>query len=217
MSWFEFKGLNSMIDYDLVITKRIIGTPEIKHYVVDVPFSSNSIDYTFINGINYNNRPIDITINMEGYDREEMYELYSRLLEWLLTPGYSKLILSDMDQYYFIAKVEGITSLEEILILGNLTISFTCRPFKYDKYECIKEFYLGAGDEAILDNSYMPSCPSIEASNICIVEYKGKEITLLKGVNKNFDITFEKGLNKVKLKQADSNIKLKFTYKKGGL
>ena len=197
-----------------MITKRIIGTPEVKKYTVEVPFSSNIIDYSFINGLTFNNRPIDLEINIEGKNREYLYKLYSKLLSWLLKPTYSKLKLSDVHRY-FMATVESISSLEEISIIGKLKISFTCYPWRIEE-EVEHTITLNKGESIYLMNSLMPSTPTINVSNICNIEYKNKSYSLIKGDNKIFDISFNEGINEIKL-ITDGPIEMTIIYKRGAL
>lgn len=216
MSYIEFNDINSDEVYEdrLVITKRVIGTPTPKDYKVEVPFSSNVIDYSFINGPAYSNRPIQICINLEGYCRAELYIIHSKVLQWLLKPTYSKLKLSDVEGY-FMAKVKSISSLEEISYTGNLDISFECLPWRFiERIEYVCE--LNKLDVISLEGSYMPATPEILVSNVCNIEFEGKTFQLVKGVNKNFDIKFKEGSNEIKL-VTDGPISLSISYMRGGL
>lgn len=216
MSWIEFNNINSdeIFGDKLVITKRVIGTPTPKSYTVEVPFSSNMIDYSFINGPIFNNRPIELSINIEGYDRSDMYKLYQRVIQWLLTPKYSKLKLSDVDGY-FMAKLGSISKLEEVSYTGNIDINFTCNPWLYYEDIEIRNIF-NKNDFLFLEGSFMPSTPTLITSNVCNIEFEGKIYTLLKGENKNFDIVFKDGLNELKL-VTDGPIELTINYKRGGL
>lgn len=185
-----------------------------KKYTVEVPFSSNVIDYSFINGLTFDNRPIDLEINIEGANREYLYKIYSKILSWLLKPTYSKLKLSDIEGY-FIAKVESISSLEEINILGNLKIKFSCYPWRIEE-EVEHTIILNKDNSIYLMNSLMPSTPTINVSNVCNIEYNSKTYTLVKGDNKIFDIIFNEGINEIKL-ITDGPIEMTITYKRGAL
>ncbi|MEG1495277.1 MAG: hypothetical protein RR406_03155 [Bacilli bacterium] len=216
MSWIDFNNINSdeVFNNILIITKRIIGTPTPKSYAVEVPFSSKVIDYSYINGPIFNNRTIEIGINIEGYDRVGLYNLYGRVLSWLMRPNYSKLVLSDIEGYYM-AKLKNISSLEEISFLGNLTIVFECYPWRYEEdIEYLK--ILNRNDSIYLNGSFMPYTPTIEASGVCNIEYEGKTYSLKKGVNREFDIVFKEGMNEIKL-LTDGAIEFNISYKLGGL
>ncbi|CAM2079732.1 MAG: Phage-related protein [uncultured Clostridium sp.] len=216
MSWIEFNNMNSdeVFGEELLITKRTIGTPETKKYTVEIPFSSNTIDYSFINGLVFNNRTIELEINIGLNDRAYLYKIYSKILSWLLKPGYSKLKLSDVEGY-FIAKVESISNLEEISILGNLKIKFLCYPWRIEE-EVEHTVILNKNNTISLMNSLMPSTPIIKVSNVCNIEYNNKIYTLVKGDNKNFDIVFKEGINTIKL-LTDGPIEMTIKYKRGVL
>ena len=214
MSWFEFDEINSNNKFGrkLVVTNIQVGTPQLKRYEVEVPFSSKIIDYSFINGPIYYNRYILISINIEGSDKRDLYKLYGEILQWL-TSKRGKLRLEGYESYYFLGKVEEISDLQEIAITGNLDIKFNVDPWKYEK-EFRQSFILNKNESKSFRGSFMPSVPTITVSNDCNIEFEGKIYNLKKGTKKNFDIIFKNSNNKIKL-LTEGPIEFEISYLRG--
>lgn len=214
--WIEFNGTNSdeILTDRILITNIVIGTPTPKSYIEEIPFSSEVIDYSFINGINFNNRAIEVSINIEGYNKESLMQFYSKVLSWLLRPNYSQLKVSEIEGYY-IGKAETITSLEDIVRLGNLTIIFNCKPYKIVE-EINKTIKIATGKTIYINGSFMPATPLIKSDKECIILFNGKKFNLYNGNNRNFDMKILEGMNKIELVSKDQ-VELYISYKRGEL
>lgn len=214
-SYFEFNNRNSLEFEELIVTKKTIGTPEVKTATVDVPYSSKVIDYSFINGVNFGRRPVEIEISFSDKTKEDMYRLYSEICRWLCRPYYSKLKIYGVEGY-FNAKVSGISSLEEIFILGKLIVSFECDPWLYENEEMVIYTVLNKDGVVSIENLYMPTAPVFISSNVCNIKFEGKSYQLRKGENQNFDITFKEGFNEIRL-ISEGPINLEIKFQRGGL
>lgn len=214
-SYFEFNNKNSLEFEELIVTKKTIGTPEIKKSTVDVPYSSKIIDYSFINGVNFGRRPVEIEIAFNDKTKEDMHRLHSEICMWLCRPYYSKLKIYGVEGY-FNAKVSSISSLEEIVILGKLVVAFECDPWIYENEEMVISIVLNKDGAVNIENLYMPTAPIFISSNVCNIQFEGKTYQFVKGGNKNFDITFKEGSNEIKL-ISEGPINLEIRFQRGGL
>lgn len=129
-----FGNKNSYTDFNLLLQERTISSPAKKKIKDSIPFMNGSYDFSTIgsNGeIVYTEREVKIKFGLPTKSKSELYLLYSEILEWLLDTGQQQLVFADIPDFYFLAEVEDVTNIEEVLYMGTLEISFVCEPFKY--------------------------------------------------------------------------------------
>lgn len=217
-SYFSFKNIrsNDLFGDDLLILEKHIDFPTLKDYSTDIPFGNSSIDYSFINGPCYNNRNVTIKIFLDASSKIKLKERYSKLQNWLSGLG-SKLVFSDIQGFYYYAKLTSITSDEEYYKSSVITMAFSCKPYKLavnDGYysETIKE------DKIIsLMNLTMPTVPTIEVDRSINIKFNNKSYSLTSGVNEIYDITFKEGVNNIEFIPGNNPTNVKITYQRGEL
>jgi hypothetical protein len=213
--WFDFNGKNTVDEFGdkLVITNYNIGVPSIKQNTIDIPFSSKVVDYSFINGSNFEHRKITFDLNIENDSLEDLHGLHSRLLYWLYSPTeYKKLILEGMENTYFLAKCINVSELDQLCkISGNLSIEFDCYPFRRYSEQYNSDFILTYNKEIIINGYQMPVIPILTVSKDCKISFKNKEYLLTEGENIISDIVFEIGENKIiSLTRDTINLNIQF-------
>jgi len=130
---FNFNDKHSYRDIGLHMKSMSIQPPAKKKIKVDVPFMHGSYDFSTVgsNGeITYTERMVKVVLGFQTRSKAQLYALYSVALEWLQDVGQSRLIFDDLNYYYFMAEIEGISTFEEMLTFGELEVTFTCEPFK---------------------------------------------------------------------------------------
>lgn len=129
-----FNGKHSYRDFRIRIESKTIQPPSKKKIKVEVPGMNSSYDFsTVATGREpvFTQREIQIAFGLPTKTREELYILYSRILEWLEYAGQSQLTFDDIPGYYFLAEVESGPDFEQILKSGRMEVEFVAEPFKY--------------------------------------------------------------------------------------
>ncbi|MCD2345822.1 phage tail domain-containing protein [Clostridium guangxiense] len=133
MATFTFDGKNSYSDFGLIAEEIKIQSPSKRKVKETIPGMSGYLDFsTVISGGEqvYDTRPITAKLFLSKDNREDLYNLYTRVLEWL-GAGQSQLIFDFMPGYYFLAEIEDAPTWDEFVDNGDLEVKFTAQPYKY--------------------------------------------------------------------------------------
>lgn len=133
MYGITFNGKHSFNDFGLYVEEQHISPPAKKKIIVPVPYMNAYYDFSTVgsNGEQvYDPRPIVVKLGLLSNTREQLYVLYSQILEWLEDVGQSQLIFDFMPDYYFLAEVQGIPTWDEFVDNGDLEVTFIAYPFK---------------------------------------------------------------------------------------
>lgn len=125
-----FKDKHSYKDFGISIKSKEIGIPTVNYVKDSVPFMQGEYDFTALYGdVPYGERVITYVFDIMDYSKEKMNYLKIAIVNWL--KGSEKDILRDdaIRGYYFLAQASEHSFKEDGLI-GELTIKFTCYPFK---------------------------------------------------------------------------------------
>lgn len=134
MYGITFSGKHSWNDFGLYIEEKAISPPAKRKVKETIPGMSGYLDFsTVVSGGEqiYDTREITIKFGLIQGTRENLYSLYTAVLEWLLGAGQSQLIFDFMPGYYFLAEVESTPSWSEFIESGDLEVKFVCNPYKY--------------------------------------------------------------------------------------
>lgn len=129
-----FNGKNSFNEFGLYIEEKHINSPSPKIIKDSVAYQNGQYDLSTVgsNGhIVYDTRTIIVKFLLLSDDMQNLYELYSSILEWLVNAGQSQLIFDFMPDYYFLARVQDVPTFDEFVDNGDLQVTFICNPFKY--------------------------------------------------------------------------------------
>ena len=133
MNGVTFVSKHSYNDFQLIMTAKRIGTPSKKKIKVDVPGMNSVYDFSTIasNGeLIYNQRPIEADFTLFANSKRELHSQLSKVAEWLQDTAQGQLIFDDISYYYFLAEVEGSLKTSEEHNTADITVTFTCEPFK---------------------------------------------------------------------------------------
>lgn len=129
---FTFNNIHNH-DMNVVMHSKSIQPPSKKKIKESVPFMNGSYDFSTVgsNGeIVYTERTITVVLGLPTDSKERLHILYSKTIGWLMDVEKSQLIFDDIKSYYFIAEVESVSTFEEVMSFGRLTVTFTADPFK---------------------------------------------------------------------------------------
>jgi len=216
MKGYLFNGKHNYNDIGLIMESKSIQPPAKKKIKVDVPFMNGSYDFSTVgsNGeIIYTERMIKVVHGLPTRSKADLHALYSRALEWLQDVGKCQLIFDDINYYYFMAEVEGVSTFEEMLTFGKLEVTFTCDSFKiginlvgstlWDTFNFNEdvlqdESYDVVGTKTI--NLYNPGrlvTPTVNCSVPMNIVCSGKTYPLLAGDNVPFGFKLLNGNNSI--------------------
>jgi predicted phage tail component-like protein len=218
MRGFKFNGkhIYQDLDFKIFMQSKSIQPPSKKKVKDSVPFMDGSYDFSTV-GTNgeptYEERKITIILGLPADNKERLYMLYSKTLEWLSDAGKSQLIFDDIQDYYFMAEVEDASSFEEIMAFGNLTVEFTAEPFKKGLYLVGSEEWdtFNFEDDMMQDvefdvvdtktiTLYNPGRtinPVINCNAVMSIVKSGVTYNLVVGDNKKYGFKLQNGANSI--------------------
>ena len=102
--------------------------PAVKIKRIELPGSSGVYDFS---GHEYEMRQVTMKIQYIGTSYEELRTRARSIAGWLCNPTWSKLILNDEPDKYYLAKVTDEIDLESLWESGSADVVFDCQPFAY--------------------------------------------------------------------------------------
>ena len=217
MNGITFNGKHSYKDFGIIIEeKKILPPPKVK-IKETVPFMSGTYDFSTI-GTNgeqvYSEREIQIKFGLTTHQKQRLYILYSRVLEWLQDTGRQKLIFDDIPDFYFLAEVEAASDFEEVIAFGNLTVKFVAQPFKigvseegnnqlWDPFnfemDAMQDTEFDVSGSKIINiiNVGRSACPVINTNAAMSITLGGKTYNVVVGDNNIYDLKLQPGDNSI--------------------
>lgn len=199
---FKFNGKHNT-EMNVVMHSKSIQPPPKKKIKESVPFMHGSYDFSTVgsNGeIVYSEREITIILGLPAESKELLQGLYSSTLEWLEDVGRQPLTFDGIQDYYYLAEVEEVSSFSELMSFGTLTVKFVAYPFKlsvdyvggdiWDTFN-FEEDYLQSNSFEVITNKtitlYNPGrsvSPIINSSAAMTITKDSKTYNLIPGDNK---------------------------------
>lgn len=128
-----FDGVNSLEDYGVLIKDANIGFPAKTKNRIKIPNTNIFYDYADLFGDQYEERVLEYTlilIEANAMTGQEIQHKKMLLANWLMPGQQHKLEDSNIPGYYFLAEVQSAPVLEDLFTYGELTVQFTCYPYK---------------------------------------------------------------------------------------
>lgn len=215
MDGITFNGKHSYNDFRLCVEEIKIGSPSKIKVTDTVPYMNSSYDFSTVGSdgeIVYGPRPISVKLALLCYTREQLYTVYSQVLEWLVDAGQCVLIFDFMYDFYFLAEVQEAPSWDEFVDNGDLSIAFVCEPFKYstsymgdgawdninfltDYMQDTNEFNISGSTTITMYNNGRLKAPVINCSSAMTVTFNNKTYNLVQGDNKLWGLKLQNGKN----------------------
>ncbi|MBE6067771.1 MAG: phage tail protein [Clostridium lundense] len=230
MRGFKFNDKHSYNDHRLLLEKKTILPPGKKKIKLDVPYMNGTYDFSTVatNGETvFEERKIEVLVGFVARSKEQLYVLYSSILEWLTDTGRQKLIFDDICDYYFMAEIEGVTDFEEVISLGKLKVTFTAQPFKvgvnlegsdiWDTFNFEEdvvqdtEFDVEGTKSVTIINVGRPVTPVINTSSPMTIAINNKNYNLNAGDNKIYGLKLHPGENVINISGTGH---IKFIFRK---
>lgn len=126
-----FDGKHSFKDYGLILNEKVIGSPSVKTYEIEVPYRDGKIDVTGkTNGqICYDNRSLRFEFTCLEPPRQ-WPKMYSELLNTF--HGQKMRVICDDDiAFYYVARL-NVNQWESDKNIGKIVIEGDAEPYKYD-------------------------------------------------------------------------------------
>ncbi|MCO7128364.1 phage tail family protein [Sporolactobacillus shoreicorticis] len=133
---FYFNGTHTK-DYGMSLKERQAPTPEEKTITEEVPFMQGNYDFSMILGERiFKNRTLSYTF--EAYQRDYQYRKVDEIVlkNWLMKPGFGKLVDDHDKGYYWWAKCTSV-DVDDDHPFGRLliTLEFEAYPFMRGELE----------------------------------------------------------------------------------
>lgn len=146
---FRFNNIESSA-FNLVCrsVKRPL-LPSVKTKRIDIPGASGVYDFE---SNEYSMRTVQMSIAYIGTDYEELRSRARLIAQWLCVQNWSKLIIHDEDDKYYLAKVTSEIDLQNLWESGTAEISFDCQPFAYSINEQVLNFPVTGSINYIINN-----------------------------------------------------------------
>lgn len=208
--------------------KKTVLSPSKKKIKENIAFMDSVYDFSSVATMGepiYTQRIIKCTFAIVGRSKEELHSFYTLALDWLMTPGQQKLEFDDMPGYYYLGEVEETSSFDEVVIIGEMEVTFICEPFKYsvdlvgheawDNFNFLLDYmqdtsYTINGNQTIsIINQGKNLVPYIVCSSAMTLTLRGYSYNLTAGEQRNFGIILLHGDNSLAI-TGNGTIEFKF-------
>ena len=210
----SFDGKHSFRDYGLILNDKIIGSPSVKTYEIDVPYRDGKIDVTGkTNGhVCYDNRSLRFTFTCLK-PLSEWPRIYSELLNTF--HGKRMQVICDDDIAFYYSARLNVNQWESDKTIGKIVIEGDAEPYKYDVSSSAVDWEWDVFDfeEGIINemNQLIVSgtrtitliCrqkqmfPEFTCSAAMMVTFEGETYNLKAGTQKIFDMFLTEGNNEL--------------------
>ncbi|WP_127849486.1 phage tail domain-containing protein [Lacticaseibacillus hulanensis] len=215
-----FNGKHSSTFGAYVADTKIVGMPAKNKVTVLPPGSNRVIDLSALYGQTYAERTLQMTFVLTDTDtwtKEVMYRGWTKLINWLMGPvGKVPLIDDIMSDYYYLAEVQEAPSLAEAMASGQLTVTFTCYPFRikrtaefddiWDTFDFdddiaqITKYVIGTNGQGTLINTGLAEVPlTIECTKALTLTLNEEDYSLDQGSNTGTELVLVPGDNQISI------------------
>ena len=200
-----------------VLDNKQISFPSKNKVLVGIPHSSMIYDFSTVTGVQpYKERDFTIPFNIIDrslWTKDSMYEMWTRVLAWLMGPNKKTELIDDvMSRYYYMAEVQDAPDFDELRFRGTLTVKFKCYPFRIatirdfngfwdpfsleDGIDLDSDFIINGNTEIVFINAGITKIvPLVSASSEMNIIKNGVTFTIPQGNSKSSDLFLDVGLN----------------------
>ena len=211
-----FGTQHSLDDLNLILSKVDIPPAKPKTRYIDIPGGNGSIDLTEANGeIVYEDRTLSFTFTVHPDESATFDEVRSDISNQLNGQN-CKITLDKDDDYYFYGRVT-VDDYRTNKKVNEITVKARVQPYKYKQNPTMVKFALSAQAKTVnISNSRKSVSPTVTVSEggSASVEYEGNTFTFTAGTQRNADLRFTAGNNRVKISGSGT---ITFIYQEGSL
>ena len=214
--YFILDKFNTWYDWRLILTAKSITPPEPKTNYVQIDGMSGSLDLSesLTGEVTYEDRTITATFWTDNGTHKERTKLL-RDIRIALHGRKIKIMEPDDPEHYFYGRVK-IKSEKNILPYAELSIEFTCEPWRYAINDTVREVEVTetVTNVVINNNGAKTLNPIISVKGNVLITYNNNETTLSDGDYKISDIKLRHGFNIIGVSGSGT---VTFTYKEADL
>lgn len=196
MEGIRFGGYHSYDDLEMILTSGVeIGSPTVKNFGIDIPGADGEADYTeYFGRVVYGNRTLKFPF-ICVCDADKMYDKHSSLCSKL--HGRKMRIVPDDDaDFYYVGRV-AVSDMASESVIGNVTITCNCEPYKYKQDETVMNITVGGTKEITCFNLRRPVCPVFSSSGDLVISFGNVRHTVSSAQQMFTDIIFVEGDNQL--------------------
>lgn len=215
MKGITFGELHSYDDLNLILTKKEIGSPEVKIRKIDIEGADSSLDLTdFFGEPKYE----DVTHKFEFatiVPQAQFLSLFSTVKNAL--HGKKMRIILDDDPHFFYMGRLKVSSFSNEKNIGQINIEADCDPYKYKLEKTVASFTIDGTQDINLTNGRKRAVPEvvIGTENGIRIEYMGSNVwDLGSGTYTLPELELFYGANNITLTGAGT---ITFTYQEADL
>lgn len=212
MKGITFGNVHSFRDLDLILTRKEIGSPNIKTKKIDIEGADGALDLTdFFGEPTFENVLHKFTFTV-ARPQSEFLTAFSDVKN--AVHGWNgRIILDDDPSFFYVGRcsVSGFTNEKNI---GEIEIEADCEPWKY-KSEETQVYHAISGSKMIsLTNGRKRAVPTIETSASMTISFSGYSWTVDAGRFILPELELTQGTNTV---TVNGNGTISFTWQEGEL
>lgn len=215
MNGVKFDTKHSYDDLDLILSSKTIGSPSVKITTVDIPGADGVLDFTeFFGEPKYNNRTL--TFEFRSIKTFSAQLAQDSSVKNALHGKKMKIILDDDPNYYFYGRVSVGDWESENNIVGKVTITCDCEPYKRKQAVTTATFTATATEQTgtITNSGRMTVVPTVEVSASVTLQFDEGSISLGAGTYTLDNFALKQGAHTVKYSGSGT---IKFTFREGDL
>ena len=214
--YFILDKFNTWYDWRLILTAKNITPPEPKTNYVQIDGMSGSLDLSesLTGEITYQDRTITATFWTDNGTYKEREKLL-RDIRIALHGRKIKIVEPDDPEHYFYGRVK-IKSENNILPYAELSLEFTCEPWRYSLNDTVREVEATETVTSVVinNNGLKTLSPVISVKGNATINYNNTDTTLSDGDYKISDIKLRHGFNIIGVSGSGT---VSFTYKEADL
>lgn len=215
MSGIQIGEMHSEYDFEMYMTDFSVSPPEPRTSYVDVPFRDGLLDFsTALTGgvVKYKNRTVTAEFKTQDRTPDSWKSRYHAFVNYV--QGQKLRLIFDYDpEYYYLGRISCDVSKDD-QVIGTISISADCDPYKYKLSPTVKEFDVSGRLSVTLPNDRMPTVPTVTTDAEITVEFGESTIVFEAGTRKAPALLLLEGANHMTLTGSGH---IKFEYQEGAL
>lgn len=215
MSGIKFRNKHSADDFGMFMTDFSVSPPEPQTTYVDIPFRDGPLDFsTALTGgiVKYKNRTVTAEFKTQDRTPDSWKSRYHTFVNYV--QGQKLQLIFDYDpEYYYLGRISCDVSKDD-QVIGTVSISADCDPYKYKLSPTVKEFDVSGSLSVTLPNDRMPTVPVVTTDAEITIQFGESTIVFPAGTRKAPALLLLEGENQLTLTGSGH---IKFEYQEGVL
>jgi len=211
MKGIKFGNYHSYDDLHLILSKKEIGSPEIKKNEIDVPGADGVLDNTdYFGDTKYSNRPLKFEFSVINQDNFLTH--YSEVLDKL--HGRKMVIILDEEPDFYYTGRLSVSPFTNEKGIGYISIECDCEPYKKKIDETVVAKAVTTSTSIILANSRQRVVPLITTDAQFTIAFDGYSGTFNAGTFTIPELELNEGNNIINVTGTGN---ISFVYREGRL